>query len=107
MSKNHVKTGDHVIVLSGKDKDKKGKVLAVYPDSGKLLVEKVNMVIRHSKPRRQGEEGGRLSKESPIYGCKVMHICSKCGQPTRVGRKILDDGQKSRYCKKCLELLDE
>ena len=68
MSKYHLKSGDEVVVITGKDKGKKGKVISVDPKSGKILVEKVNMVIRHSKPRRQGEAGGRLEKEAPIYG---------------------------------------
>ena len=106
MSKYHLKSGDEVVVITGKDKGKKGKVISVDPKSGKILVEKVNMVIRHSKPRRQGEAGGRLEKEAPIYGCKVMRGCPKCGKPTRIGRKVLENGEKSRYCKKCLEIID-
>ena len=101
-----IKKGDTVMVITGKDKGKKGKVISVDPKSGKILVEKVNMVIRHSKPRRQGEAGGRLEKEAPIYGCKVMRVCPKCGKPTRIGRKVLENGEKSRYCKKCLEIID-
>ncbi len=106
MSKFHLKSGDEVVVITGKDKGKKGKIISVDPKNGKILVEKVNMVIRHSKPRRQGETGGRLEKESPIYGNKVMRICPKCGKPTRIGRKVLENGEKSRYCKKCLEIID-
>ena len=106
MSKYHLKSGDEVVVITGKDKGKKGKVISVDPKSGKILVEKVNMVIRHSKPRRQGEAGGRLEKEAPIYGCKVMRVCPKCGKPTRIGRKVLENGEKSRYCKKRLEIID-
>ena len=106
MSKYHLKSGDEVVVITGKDKGKKGKVISVDPKSGKILVEKVNMVIRHSKPRRQGEAGGRLEKEASIYGCKVMRVCPKCGKPTRIGRKVLENGEKSRYCKKCLEIID-
>lgn len=106
MSKFHLKSGDTVMVITGKDKGKKGKVISVDPKSGKILVEKVNMVIRHSKPRRQGENGGRLEKEAPLYGCKVMRVCPKCGKPTRIGRKVLENGEKSRYCKQCLEIID-
>ena len=106
MSKYHLKSGDEVVVITGKDKGKKGKVISVDPKSGKILVEKVNMVIRHSKPRRQGEAGGRLEKEAPIYGSKVMRVCPKCGKPTRIGRKVLENGEKSRCCKKCLEIID-
>ena len=106
MSKFHLKTGDTVVVIAGKDKGKKGKVPSVDAKTGKILVEKVGMVIRHSKPRRQGETGGRLEKESYLYSCKVMRVCPKCGKPTRVGRKVLENGEKSRYCKHCLETID-
>ena len=106
MSKFHLKAGDTVEVITGKDKGKKGKVLSVDPKSGKIIVEKVNVAIRHTKPRRQGETGGRLEKESPIYGSKVMRVCPKCGKTTRIGRKVLENGEISRYCKNCLEIID-
>ncbi len=106
MSKFHLKAGDTVEVITGKDKGKKGKVLSVDPQSGKIIVEKVNVAIRHTKPRRQGETGGRIEKESPIYGSKVMRVCPKCGKATRIGRKVLENGVISRYCKNCLEIID-
>ena len=106
MSKFHLKSGDTVMVITGKDKGKKGKVLSVDPKTGKVIVEKVNVAIRHTKPRRQGETGGRIEKESPIYGSKVMRVCPKCGKATRIGRKVLEDGQISRYCKNCQEIID-
>ena len=96
-----IRKDDTVIVLSGKDKGKKGKVLSVDPANGKVIVEKVNMVSRHTKPRRQGEEGGILQKEAPIYACKVMRVCPKCDKPTRPAHKVLADGKKVRVCKKC------
>ena len=96
----NVKKGDTVVVLSGKDKGKKGKVLSVDPANGKVIVEKVNMVSRHTKPRRQGEEGGILQKEAPIYACKVQKVCPKCNKPTRIGHKV-EGGKKVRICKKC------
>ena len=96
-----IRKDDTVIVLSGKDKGKKGKVLSVDPANGKVIVEKVNMVSRHTKPRRQGEEGGILQKEAPIYACKVMRVCPKCNKPTRPAHKVLADGKKVRVCKKC------
>ena len=101
--KMHVKTGDEVIVRSGKDKDKKGKVLSVNKDKGTVVVEGVSMATKHKKPRRMGETGGIIKQETPIYACKVMHVCDKCGAPTRIGRKILEDGTHVRYCKKCGE----
>ena len=103
--KLHVRKGDNVIVLSGKDKGKKGKVLAVIPKSGKVIVEGVAMATKHKKPRSQADVGGILHQETPIYACKVMHICDKCGQPTRIARKVLDDGSIARVCKKCNEIL--
>ena len=101
MNKISIKKDDTVVVLSGKDKGKKGKVLSVDPANGKVIVEKVNMVSRHTKPRRQGEEGGILQKEAPIYACKVMRVCPKCDKPTRPAHKVLADGKKVRVCKKC------
>ncbi len=99
MSMN-VKKNDTVVVLSGKDKGKQGKVLSVDPKAGKVVVEKVNVASRHQKPRRQGEEGGIIQKETPIYACKVMTVCPKCNKPTRVAHKIEGD-KKVRVCKHC------
>ena len=105
MSKVHVKTGDTVVVLSGKDKGKKGKVLAVSPSEGKVIVEKINMVSKHVKPRRMGEPGGIIKAEGAFYASKVQVVCPRCKQPTRVGHKIYEDGTKSRICVKCGEAL--
>ena len=99
MSKLHVKKGDTVLVLSGKSRCKKGKVLEVSPKEGKVIVEKANMVTKHVKPRRQGEAGGRIEAEGAIYACKVQVICPKCKMPTRIGYKVLEDGKKVRVCK--------
>ena len=100
MNKMSIKKGDLVVVLSGKDKGKQGKVLEVMPKSSKVIVEKVNVVSRHTKPRRQGEEGGIIQKEAPIYACKVQTVCPKCGKATRIAHKVEGD-KKSRVCKKC------
>ena len=96
-----IKKDDTVVVLSGKDKGKKGKVLSVDPKAGKVVVEKVNMVSRHTKPRKQGDQGGILKKEAPIYACKVQRLCPKCDKPTRPAHKVLPDGKKVRVCNKC------
>ena len=96
----NVKKGDTIVVLSGKDKGKQGKVLKSDPKGGKVIVEGVNVAMKHRKPRKQGEEGGIIKVETPIYACKVMVVCPKCGKPTRVAHK-LDGGKKSRVCKKC------
>ena len=99
MSKVHVKTGDEVIVIQGKDRGKRGKVLQVSPSEGKVIVEGVNIVSKHVKPRKMGEAGGILKAESALYADKVQLICPKCGQATRVGH-IIEDGKKFRVCKK-------
>ena len=101
MKKMSIKKDDLVVVLSGKDKGKQGKVLEVMPREGKVIVEKINMVSRHTKPRKQGDQGGILKKEAPIYACKVQRVCPKCGKPTRAAHKVQADGKKVRICKKC------
>ena len=70
-------------------------------NTGKVIVEKVNVVSRHTKPRKQGEQGGILKKEAPIYACKVQRVCPKCNKPTRPAHKLLEGGKKVRVCKKC------
>ena len=100
MNKVHVKTGDNVQVISGKDAGKTGKVLAVSPAEGKVIVEGLNMVTKHVKPRRQGEHGGIVKAEGAMYASKVMPVCPKCNKPTRVGHAVVD-GKKVRVCKKC------
>ena len=100
-SKNmRVKKGDNVVVISGKDKGKSGKVLRAIPSLEKVLVESVNVVKRHQKPRKQGEKGQISQMPSPIHVSNVMLICSKCSKPTRVGYR-LEGESKSRVCKKC------
>ena len=101
MNKMSIKKGDTVVVLSGKDKGKKGEVIAVLPKDGKVVVEKINMVSRHTKPHRQGDTGGIIQKEAPLYACKVQRVCPKCDKATRPAHKILADGKKVRVCKKC------
>ena len=81
MNKMSIKKDDVVVVLSGKDKGKQGKVLEVQPKAGKVIVEKVNVVSRHTKPRKQSDQGGILKKEAPIYACKVQRVCPKCNKP--------------------------
>ena len=99
VNKLHVKKGDTVIVLSGKDKGKKGKVLEVSPKERKVIVENVNMVTKHVKPRKMGDQGGIVKAEGAMYACKVMLVCPKCGKPTRIAHKILNDGTKQRLYK--------
>ena len=96
----NVKKGDTVVVLSGKDKGKQGKVLEAMPADKKVIVEGVNVATCHTKPRKQGEQGGIIRKEIPMYVSKVQLVCPKCGKATRVGHNVVD-GKKVRVCKKC------
>ena len=97
----HIKTNDTVVVLSGKDKGKHGKVISVDPKAAKALVEGVSVGKRHKKPRKQGQPGGIISKETPIYTAKLMRVCPKCNKPTRPAHEFDKDGNKTRICKKC------
>ncbi|MBR5825527.1 MAG: 50S ribosomal protein L24 [Clostridia bacterium] len=99
MSKVHVKTGDTVVVINGKDRGARGKVMAVSPAEGKVIVEKVNVVKKHVKPRKMGEQGGIIEAEAALYACKVQLVCPKCGKPTRIGH-VVENGKKMRVCKK-------
>ena len=87
MSKVHVKTGATVVILSGKDRGKKGKIMAVSPKEGKVIVENANIVSKHVKPRKMGEAGGIIKAESAIYACKVQVVCPRCGKPVYEGKK--------------------
>ena len=96
----NIKKNDTVIVLSGKDKGVKGKVLVAIPAEDKVIVEKVKVATCHTKPRKQGETGGIVKRETPIRSCKVALYCEKCAKGVRVGYKV-EDGKKTRICRKC------
>ena len=103
MNNLFVKTGDTVMVMSGEDKGKTGKVQKAYPSKGKIVVEGVAMVKKHQKPRGQGMQGGIIEQEAAIPACKVMLVCPKCKKPTRIAHKF-NEGEKARkvrICKKC------
>lgn len=99
MSMN-IKKGDTVVVLSGKDRGKQGKVLGTVPGDGKVVVEGINMVTCHVKPRKQGDEGGIVKREAALASCKLQVVCPKCGKSTRVAHKT-EDGKNVRVCKHC------
>ena len=101
MNNLHVKKGDEVVVINGKNRGKRGKVMQVSPKEGKVIVEGVNVVTKHVKPRQMGEPGGLIKAESALYADKVQLICPKCGKPTRVGHDVDKNGKKVRVCKKC------
>ena len=96
----NIKRDDKVIVLSGKDKGKQGKVMSADPKAMKVIVEGVNVATKHQKAQKQGQEGGIIKVETPIYACKVQLVCPKCGKATRVAHKVTGD-KKVRVCKKC------
>ena len=105
-NKLHVKKDDTVIVIAGKDKGKKGRVIAAYPRENRVLVEGVNMVKKHQKPNQQYPQGGIINKEAPIHVSNVMLIDPKSGKPTRVGYKVLENGKKVRVAKRSGEVID-
>ena len=107
MNKMHVKRGDTVQVIAGKDKGKEGKVVVAIPEENKVIVEGVAMAKRHQKARMQGQQSGIIEKELPIDASNVMRVCPKCGKPARVGIKVFEDGSKAKYCKKCNETFND
>ena len=103
----NIKKDDKVMVIAGKEKGKIGTVLKVDRERFRVIVEKVNIVKRHMRPSQNAPQGGIVEKEAPIHISNVMLICNKCAQPTRVGKKIIENGRKVRFCKKCKEIIDE
>ena len=105
-TKIHVKKGDVVQVITGKEAGKRGKILSVDTAKGRVVVEGANMIKRHMKPTRDNPQGGILEKEGTIASSNVLLYCSKCRAPVRYGKEIKSDGTKARVCKKCGEVLD-
>lgn len=107
---SRIKVGDEVVVISGKDKEKRGKVIQKIPQENRLVIEGVNFTKRHIKPTRRGQESGIVKKETPIFTSKVMLVCPRCGKQTRIGVKVLRKSprkkEKLRFCKKCGEVID-
>lgn len=100
---NRVKRGDTVLVIAGKEKSKKGKVLKVFPKERRVIVEGLNFVKRNTKPSQKNQKGGIIEKEGSLHFSNVMLYCANCQKGARVGYKILEDNTKSRYCKHCGE----
>jgi large subunit ribosomal protein L24 len=105
-AKLKIKKGDTVLVVSGRERGKSGKVTRVAPDHAHVFVERLNMVKRHQKPRGQQGGGGIVEKEAPLPISNVMYLCGKCNEPVRVGRKQLEDGRRVRVCRGCGEQID-
>jgi large subunit ribosomal protein L24 len=104
--KLHVKKDDQVMVIAGKDKGKSGKVLRVLPEKGRVLVESLNLIKRHTRPSKSNNEGGIIEKEAPIAISNVQLLCQGCNKPARTGIRVLEDGSKVRFCKKCNEIVN-
>ena len=101
-----IRKNDTVLVVTGKDKGKTGKVRFAYPGEGRLLVEGVNMIKRHTRARGQVRQAGIIEREAPIPVSNVMLMCSRCNHPTRVGVRELADGKRVRICRACKEVID-
>ena len=102
-AKTHLKVNDQVEVIAGKDKGRVGKVIKVNANDGRAIVEKINMIKRHTKPSQMNQQGGIIEKEAALDASNLMLICPKCSKTARLGKKILEDGSKVRICKKCNE----
>lgn len=101
-----IKKNDTVILLSGDEKGKSGRVLSILPSKDRVIIERLNMIKKHMKPSKQYAQGGIIEKEAPVYMSKVMLVCPKCSKPTRIGNTILENGKKIRSCKKCGEVVE-
>lgn len=102
----HVRSGDQVLVIAGKDKGKKGKVLKVIPEKSRVVVEGVNIAKRHRRPTGKVMQGGIQEEPAPIHASNVMLVCRNCGEPARTGHRFLEDGSKVRVCRGCGEVVD-
>jgi large subunit ribosomal protein L24 len=103
----HVRRGDTVAVIAGRERGKRGKVLRVLTDRGRVVVEKVNMVKRHQRPTQKIRQGGIIEREGPLALANVLLVCGHCNRPTRTGIRVLGDGRKVRVCKRCHETVDK
>lgn len=107
MAKLHIKKGDLVVVMTGKDKGKKGKTIRTLPANSRVIVEGVNMVKRHTRPTQKRPQGGVISKEASIHISNVQIVCPSCGQPARIGRHKSAEGKGTRICRRCGAELDK
>lgn len=107
MGTGHVRRGDTVAVIAGRERGKRGKVLRVLRDSGRVLVEHVNMIKKHQRPTQKLRQGGIIEREGPLALSNVLLVCAACGKASRAGIKVLTDGRKVRVCKRCGESMDK
>ena len=106
MQRVHVRRGDTVGVIAGSERGKRGKVLRVLPEQGRVLIEHVNMIKKHQRPTQKLRQGGIVEREGPLALSNVLVVCSRCDKPSRLGVKILGDGRKVRTCRRCGESID-
>jgi large subunit ribosomal protein L24 len=107
MGRTKLKKGDTVMVIAGKERGKTGKVLSFPSDGRQVIVEKLNIIKRHTKPSQKTRQGGILEREAPLAVSNVMFLCGNCQKPVRVGMKTLEDGRRVRICKKCQDILEK
>ena len=105
--KFNIRKNDKIMVVTGKEKGKIGTVLRIIPEKERVIVEKLNFVKRHTRPGGKSAKGGIVEKEAPIHITNIMLVCGKCAEATRVGKKVLEDGRKVRFCRKCGEVIDK
>jgi large subunit ribosomal protein L24 len=101
-----IRKNDTVVVIAGREKGKRGKVLFVLPARERVIVEHVNMIKRHQRPTQKLRQGGIIEREAPLHVSNVMVVCGKCDRPTRVGVQVLADGRRARVCRRCREIVD-
>jgi large subunit ribosomal protein L24 len=103
-----IRKNDNVVVTTGKDRGKRGRVVRVVPDKNRVIVEGVNIIKRHTKANPQRQiKGGLVEREAPLHASNVQIVCPECGKPTRIGRRVLGDGRKVRVCRKCEGVVDK
>ena len=102
-----IKKEDTVLVIAGKEKGKKGRVLSVMPTKSSLIIEKINLIKRHMKPNRKYAQGGIIEREAPVHMSNVILVCPKCSKSTRIANLLMENGKKVRTCKKCKEVIDQ
>jgi large subunit ribosomal protein L24 len=103
-----IRRNDNVVVVTGKDRGKRGRVLKVFPDTNRLIIEGANMIKRHTKPNpSRNVKGGIVEREASLHASNVQLLCPECGARTRIGRRILGDGRKVRICRKCEGVVDK
>ena len=107
VAKTKIKKGDQVMVIAGRERGKTGKVLSLRPDEAKVVVEKLHIIKRHTKPSQKARQGGILEREAPVAISNVMYYCGNCQKPVRLGMKTLEDGRRVRICRKCKDVIEK